>query len=122
MRIFKTIDFSLQILAFINFIFWWIYLNDLAGFLSFYFSVGSVQLLSWLIHLFIPFNTWELLKERDYYSNTLGILVLTIVVGFFLEPVAYLTALFLLIGTPGMAFYYFYITLKELKNIRKQVN
>ena len=122
MRIFKTIDFSLQCLTFTVSIFYWRVPKDLLDVVSVFQIVGMIQFTSWFIHLFLPENNWELLNTRKYYANALLIIMIAIVVGVFLTEYIKITAITLVIMLPIMAILYFYITLKELKNIRKQVN
>lgn len=124
MLTFKKIDLILQLLALIFAIYILIIINTFNGIFYFYFGVGSIQFLSWLIHFFIPkiIGNWKLKKEREWYTYLILGIILSFPLTFFLEIISYVWSLFIMFGTPGMAIIYFYITLEELKNIRKQVN
>jgi hypothetical protein len=124
MRIYKKLDFLVQILLFFIWIPLFIFSHDNMGFIYLYFVVGGWQLLSCLIHGIFPQHYYPV-KARKHYLITLliavilGVICLAGLLNTFLYPLANLTAFPYLFAslffTPLMALWYCYICYKEVR-------
>jgi len=121
--LFKQIDMTLQIIAFVAPITIAICIADYTVLFGMYISVGAVQFTSSIINkmLLDPFLKND---TRKYYELCLaGIIALT-----FLACITHVPAIgevllyCLLFATPFMAIWYFCFTVTEMNNIRRMVD
>lgn len=112
MKTFKKIDCWINLLLIVFFfIYSLIKLDD--SFIYGYFIVGGWQILSMLVHVFTG-NFTSKPYSRYYYHGLIIFLLIVLLIGWFLNPLAFVVLIGLLFAAPIMAVIYSIICYNEL--------
>jgi hypothetical protein len=123
MKTVKIADLTTQLLITICYMVYALVQQELGQFLNWYLVLGGWQLLSFLSH-FLTNKGCVNRVERKYYGQTLLWLIIiglvTLLLSFADVPLIIFYLLAMLVAGPVMAVWYFIITIKELKALRKR--
>lgn len=111
MKIFKVVDFSIQVFVIVSLLVKSLFNAD-EIFLYAYCIIGGWQLLSMIVHQYNKWYTNKLSRRFYYHRITFGV-ILTMAFAYFI-PVFFIIWYFMLFAAPVMAIYYTAICYREV--------